>query len=80
MAEAIDTVIVGAGHAGLAESYYLTRHGIEHVVLERGQVRSDGVQSDGIPSSFSSQIGRCNCQAMPIKVSTAAQNGASVAP
>ncbi len=38
MTEAIDTVIVGAGHAGLAASFYLTKHGIEHVVLERGQV------------------------------------------
>ncbi len=38
MTEAIDTVIVGAGHAGLAASSCLTRHGIEHVVLERGRV------------------------------------------
>lgn len=38
MVEVIDTVIVGAGHAGLAVSYYLTRNGTDHVVLERGQV------------------------------------------
>lgn len=38
MTEAIDTVIVGAGHAGLAASFHLMRRGIEHVVLERGQV------------------------------------------
>jgi len=31
----IDTVIVGGGQAGLAISYYLSREGREHVVLER---------------------------------------------
>jgi putative flavoprotein involved in K+ transport len=34
----IDTVVIGAGHAGLAMSYCLTRRGIEHVVLERGEI------------------------------------------
>src|SRR5205814_252985 len=34
----IDTVVVGAGQAGLALSYYLTRAGHEHVLLERGVV------------------------------------------
>jgi putative flavoprotein involved in K+ transport len=38
MAEAIDTVVVGAGHVGLAISCLLTRNGTDHVVLERGQV------------------------------------------
>jgi putative flavoprotein involved in K+ transport len=38
MAEFIDTVVVGAGHAGLALSCYLARSGTEHVVLERGDV------------------------------------------
>jgi putative flavoprotein involved in K+ transport len=33
--ERIETVIVGGGQAGLATSYYLTRHGREHVVLEQ---------------------------------------------
>jgi putative flavoprotein involved in K+ transport len=32
------TVIIGAGQAGLAMSYCLSERGIEHVVLERGQV------------------------------------------
>ncbi len=31
-----DVVIIGAGPAGLATSYYLMRRGIDHVVLERG--------------------------------------------
>jgi putative flavoprotein involved in K+ transport len=31
----IDTVVVGAGHAGLAMSWYLRQAGREHVVLER---------------------------------------------
>lgn len=30
-------VVVGAGQAGLATSYYLSRNGIRHVVLERGR-------------------------------------------
>jgi putative flavoprotein involved in K+ transport len=34
----IDVVIVGGGQAGLAMSNCLTRRGIEHVVLERGQI------------------------------------------
>ena len=33
--ERIDTLIVGGGQAGLATSYYLTRQGREHVVLEQ---------------------------------------------
>jgi putative flavoprotein involved in K+ transport len=33
-----DAVIIGAGQAGLAMSYCLSRLGVEHVVLERGQV------------------------------------------
>jgi putative flavoprotein involved in K+ transport len=34
----IDTVVVGAGHAGLAVSWFLTSAGAEHVLLDRGQV------------------------------------------
>ena len=34
----IDTVVVGAGHAGLAVSRLLTRAGHDHVVLDRGRV------------------------------------------
>ena len=34
----VDVVVIGAGQAGLATSYWLTQRGIEHVVLERGQV------------------------------------------
>src|SRR5262249_4296897 len=33
-----EVVIVGAGQAGLAVSYYLRAFGVEHVVLERGRV------------------------------------------
>jgi putative flavoprotein involved in K+ transport len=33
-----DVVIIGAGGAGLATSYFLTKLGIEHIVLERGIV------------------------------------------
>ena len=31
-----EVIIIGAGQAGLCTSYFLTEHGIEHVVLERG--------------------------------------------
>jgi putative flavoprotein involved in K+ transport len=34
----VEVVIIGAAHAGLSTSYYLTRAGIEQVVLERGRV------------------------------------------
>ena len=33
----IAAVVIGAGQAGLAMSYCLTSHGIEHIVLERGR-------------------------------------------
>jgi putative flavoprotein involved in K+ transport len=36
--EHVAAVVVGAGQAGLATSYELTRAGVEHVVLERGRV------------------------------------------
>jgi putative flavoprotein involved in K+ transport len=36
--ESVDTVVIGAGQAGLSASYHLTQQGIEHVVLERGRV------------------------------------------
>lgn len=38
MAERIETVVIGAGQAGLATSYHLRQRGREHVVLERGRV------------------------------------------
>jgi putative flavoprotein involved in K+ transport len=49
--ERLDTIVVGAGQAGLATSYYLTQQGIEHLVLER----ADGpapVWRDGRWDSF----------------------------
>ena len=33
--ETVDTLVIGAGQAGLATSYWLTKAGVEHVVLER---------------------------------------------
>ncbi len=35
---AVDVVVVGAGHSGLAMSAWLAAHSVEHVVLERGEV------------------------------------------
>ena len=34
----IDTLIVGAGQAGIAMSEHLSRHGVQHVVLERNGI------------------------------------------
>ncbi|QOR38588.1 NAD(P)-binding domain-containing protein [Billgrantia diversa] len=36
--KAVTAVVIGAGHAGLAMSHHLARHGIDHVLLERGEV------------------------------------------
>jgi putative flavoprotein involved in K+ transport len=38
MPERIDTIVIGAGQAGLSAGYHLTQAGREHVVLERGVV------------------------------------------
>lgn len=38
MTEHRDVVVIGAGQAGLATSYYLTEAGCDHVVLERDRV------------------------------------------
>jgi putative flavoprotein involved in K+ transport len=34
----VPVVVIGAGHAGLAVSHGLTGRGVDHVVLERGEV------------------------------------------
>lgn len=36
--EKVETVVIGAGQAGLSASYHLSRLGCDHVVLERGRV------------------------------------------
>jgi putative flavoprotein involved in K+ transport len=36
--ERTTTVVIGAGHAGLAASYFLSERAVDHVVLERGEV------------------------------------------
>ena len=35
--ETVTTVVIGAGHAGLAASHFLSDRAIDHVVLERGE-------------------------------------------
>ena len=37
-AEGFTAVVIGAGHAGLAASHFLSKRSIDHVVLERGEV------------------------------------------
>ena len=36
----VTTVVIGAGHSGLAVSRHLAERGVDHVVLERGEVAS----------------------------------------
>jgi len=36
--ERVTTVVIGAGHAGLAASHFLSERSVDHVVLERGEV------------------------------------------
>ena len=36
--QALDAVVIGAGHAGLSVSYFLKQDGRSHVVFERGEV------------------------------------------
>ena len=38
MRERYDTIVIGAGQAGLAMSYHLQQRGREHIVLERQRV------------------------------------------
>jgi putative flavoprotein involved in K+ transport len=34
----VPVVVIGAGHSGLAVSHALNGHGVDHVVLERGEI------------------------------------------
>jgi putative flavoprotein involved in K+ transport len=36
--ERIPVVVIGAGQAGLSTSFHLSRHGIEHLILDRGAI------------------------------------------
>ncbi|MEV1167854.1 NAD(P)-binding domain-containing protein [Nonomuraea sp. NPDC049784] len=38
MIEHVTTVVIGAGHAGLAASHFLRERSIDHLVIERGEV------------------------------------------
>lgn len=33
-----DVIVIGAGHAGLSISYFLKKHGFNHIVFERGKI------------------------------------------
>ena len=38
MPERVNTLVIGAGQAGLAMSHVLAGHGIEHLVVERDRI------------------------------------------
>ncbi len=38
MSRAVDTVVIGAGHAGLSISHELAHAGIEHVIFDRARI------------------------------------------
>ena len=39
MAETLfDVIVVGAGYSGLAASYHLKEHGLDHIIFERGKI------------------------------------------
>jgi putative flavoprotein involved in K+ transport len=33
-----DVIVIGAGHAGLSMSYFCKKHGLDHIVFERGRI------------------------------------------
>lgn len=37
MEKIFDVIIVGAGYSGVAASYYLKKHGLDHIIFERGK-------------------------------------------
>lgn len=46
----IPVIIIGGGQAGLSVSWYLTREGIEHVVIERHSRFESWRNNDGTVS------------------------------
>ena len=44
LAGTIDVIVIGAGHSGLAISRFLGRRGIEHLILERGDVANSWIR------------------------------------
>lgn len=79
--EEFDTVVVGAGQAGVATSEHLTNLGIEHVVLERARIaerwrteRWDSLVANGPAwhDRFPNAMFQCDDDAFPDKESVAA--------
>lgn len=75
MGERVETVVIGAGQAGLATSYLLSQHGREHVVLEQGRIaetwrtkRWDGFKLNtpkSLPPASRSRIGGRRARRVP---------------
>ena len=68
MNEKIDTVIIGAGHAGLTMSYFLSQRGLEHVIVERGRVGERWISERWDSFHFQFPTGRSSCPATNIKL------------
>ena len=46
MTQHIDTIVIGGGQSGLAASYYLQQHGIDHIVLEAAAQPANAWRND----------------------------------
>jgi putative flavoprotein involved in K+ transport len=53
-----ETIVIGAGQAGLSTSCLLTARGREHLVLERGQVGETWRSNAGTASTSTRRTGR----------------------
>ena len=60
-----NTVVIGAGQAGLAASWWLVNRGVDHVVLERGRVAEKWRRSAGTRSPCSRPTGRPDYPGIP---------------
>ena len=62
MATFAETIIVGAGQAGLAMSYYEKREGREHLVLERASAVANAWRNQRWDSfTLVTQTSKCGC-------------------
>ena len=74
----VETVVVGAGHAGLAASWALHERGLEHIVLEEGRIGQ--TWRDDRWSSFRLNTARCMSRLPGASAGSADPDGYDTAP